>query len=569
MALELIHCIATVALLAFGPGWLIAARLPLAHCDRMLASLVLSLLAGWLWNWTIFISGFPWSATTALPVVAAVGLLWRRRELVALLADPTCQALLVSQALVAGWCLGWSGLVQTYSGGGWTSDWFEHWERALFFLRREPLDHLFLGVYPLTARPPLANILMVGWLELTEADFAHYQLFSTLLASLVFLPAALLAAQLGGRSAPKDSQPISILAVLCMLNPLFVQNTTFPWTKLPAAMFVLAALHFYLRAGVTRTAKIMAALFGLALAAGLLTHYSAAPYAIALGIAWWRRRPPVVAGPDFARATLVAAIAGALVLATWLGWAIPTYGVSGSLMTNTAITTVANNPTSQAWRIAFNLRDTVVPHFLRSPESRLIEQSSPWGYVRDWFFQSYQLNLIFAFGSLTWLVLLRELWQRHRRADHETRRFWWSFGAIVFTLGVATHGARDEWGLTHICLQALVLMGLAVVAVGWPQLHNRWRRLVYCGVAFDFATGIALHFAIQSQALDHWLAPGRTAAEIARGYNQGALMNLGGMIENRLLPAAGAIDPTLALALALAAIILALCRARSFKHRGT
>lgn len=74
--------------------------------------------------------------------------------------------------------------MQNYSGGGWTSDWFKHWERAVFYLNRGPADHLFLGIYPLTARPSLANVLMAGWLQLTQINFAHYQLFSALCACL-------------------------------------------------------------------------------------------------------------------------------------------------------------------------------------------------------------------------------------------------------------------------------------------------------------------------------------------------------------------------------------------------
>ena len=89
----------------------------------------------------------------------------------------------------------WAGLwlVASYSGGGWTSDWFEHWERTQFFLDRWPLDTKFLGFGALPARPPLANLVTGALLAVTRQDFAHYQFFTTLLNSLAFLPAALLA----------------------------------------------------------------------------------------------------------------------------------------------------------------------------------------------------------------------------------------------------------------------------------------------------------------------------------------------------------------------------------------
>ena len=42
---------------------------------------------------------------------------------------------------------------------------------------------------------------------------------------------------------------------------------------------------------------------------------------------------------------------------------------------------------------------------------------------------------------------------------------------LVIGLGVAAHGARDVWGLTHICLQALVLLGL-MAALGPEALRH-------------------------------------------------------------------------------------------------
>jgi 4-amino-4-deoxy-L-arabinose transferase-like glycosyltransferase len=36
-------------------------------------------------------------------------------------------------------------------------------------------------------------------------------------------------------------------AVVLMLNPLFLQNATYPWTKLQAAFFILSGLYFFLR----------------------------------------------------------------------------------------------------------------------------------------------------------------------------------------------------------------------------------------------------------------------------------------------------------------------------------
>jgi len=46
-------------------------------------------------------------------------------------------------------------LVRSYSGGEWAGDWYEHYERARFFLERYPLGQKLISVYLLPARPPL------------------------------------------------------------------------------------------------------------------------------------------------------------------------------------------------------------------------------------------------------------------------------------------------------------------------------------------------------------------------------------------------------------------------------
>ena len=74
------------------------------------------------------------------------------------------------------WCVSFLSFVKNYSGGAWTGDSYEHWERALYFLRMWGHDRAFIGLYQLPARPPLANVLAAGFLRLTSVDYAHYQI---------------------------------------------------------------------------------------------------------------------------------------------------------------------------------------------------------------------------------------------------------------------------------------------------------------------------------------------------------------------------------------------------------
>jgi hypothetical protein len=136
---------------------------------------------------------------------------------------------------------------------------------------------------------------------------------------------------------------------------------------------------------------------------------------------------------------------------------------------------------------------------------------------------------------------------------------------VVIGLGVAAHGARDVWGLTHICLQALVLLGLALLAARWRLLGRGWQRALIAGATLDLAAGIALHFAVQHHTLDRWLTPERTAMEITASYNPQTLKNLIGLMVNRLDTFHNVFAPPAALVAGLLTLLLltALYRARS------
>ncbi len=560
MTPDLLVCLVLFAGLAFGPGWPIAARLPLAPVERVLASVVLSFLLLWLFAWLVYVGGFGPRAFLLLPPAAGLGLWLGRRELADLVAARGVRALTAAQLLVTAWSVGWLALIVSYSGGDWTGDWFSQWERTRFFLERWPRDFLFFGIDPLPSRPPLVNVVLGAWLGLTHADFAAYQLFLTLCGSLVFLPAALLARRFGGGGPAA----LSLLAVLLMLHPLFLQNVTYAWTKLPAALFILAALHFFLRAHDPDASLTHAVLFSLSLAAGLLAHYSAGPYAVVLAAAWcalgWPRRRESV----WWRHTALAAAAGGLVLATWFAWSLATYGAHGTVASNTSVVDQAPTAGEQLARIAHNLRDTLVPPFLRSVDWSSYGQRSAWGAWRDSAFVLYQRNLFFAVGSVGALAALAALVQRSRTATPCARGFWsWFIGATI-VLGVAVHGSRDVWGNTGVCLQPLVLLGLVLLAAHWPELGRPWRLALIAGIAVDFTLGVLLHFGAQSFLLDRWLTPGRPEVDVFTSYSEFALMNLRAKLQLGLrffgetLPVA----PALILLLLAALLALALVRAR-------
>jgi hypothetical protein len=313
-----------------------------------------------------------------------------------------------------------------------------------------------------------------------------------------------------------------------------IENVTFAWTKLPAAFFVLTAFYFFLKAR-SKPESIRRLLFCSAfLAAGMLAHYSAGPYLVAIAVAWlavgWQQR----ANPIWWRNTGLAILCGGGVLALWFGWSLTTLGAHDTFLTNPSVTSSDAQHGNQLVKIGLNLFDTIVPHFLRPLDGLLIAQRSPWGAWRDWFFQCYQVNLLFAFGSVAWIALGRELIARAKDATATERRLGTGLIVGVILLGVGTHGQRDHWGLAHICLQALVILGLCFLASRWFLLPRGWRIALGVGAAFDFLAGIALHFGVQSYVLDRWFASDRSAQDTLTSYSDAALMNLTAKITHKL-----------------------------------
>jgi len=541
-----------------GLAWPLAARLKLSPPEKLLASTGLSLLGTFLFAWLVYVLALPTTALVALPVMAALGLVFNLRSLLTSWRDPEVRDLAFAQLLVAGWGVGWLGFVVTYSGGYWTGDWFGHWQRTQFFLEHWPRDQLFNGFDPITSRPPLVNVVTGAFLAANASSFAAYQLVMTLLGTLAFLPAALLARRWGGRSAS------ALLVVFFLVSPLFVQNATFAWTKLPATFFILSGLYFFLRTHDADAPRAAGTLCGALLAAGLLAHYSTGPYVVLLVIAWLllgRRHWGTAA---WWQTTLAAGVTGFVVLASWFGWAFTLFGVRATLASNTTVTEQAPTLAAQAGRVVLNLRDTLVPHFLRSVDFSGFAQANPWGWWRDWFFQLYQTNLPLALGSVAWAALTVIIGRELRLAPRRARTFWVAFVAGSVVLGVAVHAGRDAFGLAHICLQPLVLLGLAFLAARWPTVSRRWRLALVAGATVDFCLGIALQFGAESGALDRWFQPGPTGPATFLNYSQFAVMNLRAKVQSQWVFFGDACKPYLPLlALVLAALFaIALSRIR-------
>lgn len=466
---------------------------------------------------------------TALILTAAtlVGLVVRRAAIAAVFRDHEVRQFFTAWLVLVAWALGLLALVVTYSGGAWVADWFEQWQRTQFFVQRGPMDEQFLGIYALTARPPLANVVIAVWLEATVGrTFADAQVFMTLLGSIVVLPVWIVARQWSKRLTTGWW-----LVLVLMLNPSVVENLTFAWTKLPTAAFVLLGIAFLLqsdKSSTPGTRKFAAAALGLA----MVTHYSAGPWLIAIGAGYLVTRRGAWADAGFWTDLMRCAAIIALPLIVWVGWAAHAYGIRNTFGANTTVNGWHEQSTAEHLATPLrNIADTLVPFPIRGePADGLLRQKSRLGYVRDAAFCLYQVNLPMTFGLAGLWILAIGVATRNRApaavaAELPHRSFFTVTIPSVIILGILVHTPRDEWGLAHICLQPLIVLGLTWIAA---QLSTSARRHVAIWgalVAVDFVFGIALEVGIESGALRRFIWPGVSPERLTDMLTHTAMVN--------------------------------------------
>ena len=481
------------AVWSIGPGLWVVRRFDWDPLEKLCAATALSYLMLFLWFWGGALTGFL-PAAASVWTLAALGMTMAvRKDAAALWRDPRLRTGVSGWAALLLWSLLLQLVVRHYGGADWSGDWYEHYQRSVFFTLW-PFDtgFLFLDRYLLPARPPLMNVVAAGTMSLVGTAFAGFQVVMTFLNSLIYLPLLALTRVFGGG----DRRTPWILAMLLALSPMFCQNVTYTWTRLFAGFFVVLALVLYIEAWRGGDSAGMVAAFTF-LAAGFLVHFSAGPYLVVLAghyLAFlWRRRR----GRGRELAAIV--VTGVVILGSWFGWSLGAFGVRGTFGTNTTVTDSSNrSPGENVVKVLFNIERTIVPFVVHGGLPLDGREVSSAVTVRSTAFLLYQNNLVFAFGSLAWIVvgiLLIRGWREGRTGERPPPRAFWAWGIVlVVVLGIAVVGGPVDQGLAHICLQPLVLMLLAFAAARLTGLRPALRTVILVGAVIDFVFGIVLHF---------------------------------------------------------------------------
>jgi hypothetical protein len=487
---------------SFAPGFFFLRRLRWSPMEKLCGSVGLSLVLLYLATWGIYCARVPggaasyWAVTVICAAMAAAS--WKDMRQMA--RNLRVRRALTGQILLWGWAYLILAMIRLYSGAGWFGDDIEHFQRSLFFLHRFPPTTPIWGDYLLPARPPMMNVLGAFFMAQTRDGYDVLQLVFTFLNSLLLLPCCLILPALVVR--PLRRRPVRYaplaLAALFALNPAIMQAATYAWTKSLAAFFVVLGLGLYL-AGWRKADRIRTTAAFISLAAALLVHYSAGPYCAFLALhylarVFWRR-------PRKWRELAGIAVCCGLLLATWFGWAVASFGLHGATQSNSSVTFAQRYQGNNFVKIGANLVDTVIPPVVRDPSLfKMFEQPSPTGTLRDHAFVLYQLNMLFGMGLVGGPLALWILYRafRGRKGAGRERSFWLFLVPFCAVVGIAVVGERDFYGVAHLTLLSMMALGVTAVAAALPLRRGAMIALM-AGLAVDFSLGIFLQERIQSR----------------------------------------------------------------------
>ena len=490
---ELLVTLPLLAVCSFAQGFFFVRRFRWSGLEKLCGSVALSLILLWLAAWGVYVlaPSLQQGAYVGIVAICCAAAVFTWREALALFRQPRVRRALAGYGFLLAWTLLILSIIRVYTGAFWIGDWMEHFQRALFFLHHFPSGTPIYGAYQLPARPPMMNVLASLFLSVTEDRFEIFQVVFTFFNLLVFLPCCL-AIPVVARVRRVRVLP---LAAIIAMNPSAMQNATYTWTKSLTAFFVIFAICLYLSGWRKRDSVRMTCAF-LALAAGLLVHYSAGPYCVFFALHYlivvFRTRPN-----KWVELSSIAA-GSAVLLLTWFGWSLATYGVKSTSASNSTFILAKTYHGTLLAKISGNLFDSFVPVILHdSAKLQLYSQPYRPAVLRDATFGIYQTNVILMMGLVGGPLVVWFLIQAFRSGKRGGERsFWlWLIGFSVI-VGIATTGERDEFGVGHLTLVPMEMLGLTLLS---SQFYKK-RAIAFAiltGCAVDFGLGVFLHARVQ------------------------------------------------------------------------
>lgn len=367
----------------------------------------------------------------------------------------------------------WQCLFPFYYGAGWYGDWFEHYERVLFFLNDRPLHHSFLGMYSALARTPLFHLVQAFVMRFEGSSFYYFQGLSTLLNTLFFFPFYFFLKRMNKQR----------FIFLLYLSPYILRMATYTFPKAFASFFVLCAFYFYLREGKNKKIYID---IGLLSGCAVMAHQSGLFYfaALCLLLLWHRR------WRDFSTVTFFAAIP----VSVWIVYGVVFFSAGKLLVDTPAFSYGLSNPEFAWLQIKVNnLAGAFIPFvFFRDfyPWILLGLDTSSYSFYSLW--NKWQN---FAYGGLpaVWTLsltfyVLRKGEKRNNFFPKEILLFVVPFAFFCDVLTVNNTGVPI--GVAQNGMMPMVLL-LGLYGIG--SIQDIPKKVLFC-VFIEYLAGFAVFY---------------------------------------------------------------------------
>lgn len=338
------------------PGCAVACHLNLEPLDRPVVFILTGFTLMYLCEFGAYLLSLPpWFPIVLLLLISLISmfLFSRRRSKYSLIATfPWAET--IAWLTLSIWGLALQFKIVVYGAQiGWWGDWFEHYERSIFFLEQMPPETKFIsGLWTLSARGPLFNasagLLMGGF----GKEYWTYQVIATVLNAFPVIALALLFQNISGlRRLPA----LIWSGVIFALAPFAVQQVIYPWTKMFTTGFILVGVHFYIMGAKRGDMSLMAWAF-VSFALGILAHYMTVLFASFFLIHFLY----TITKNRLKIKLLIYPFGSCLLfLSTWFVYLVVNFGIVGTIMGNSTMGKFAEDYHKE-YGITMNYREVVL-----------------------------------------------------------------------------------------------------------------------------------------------------------------------------------------------------------------
>jgi hypothetical protein len=435
--------------------------------------------------------------------ILAVSIISRKR-IKKILSDKTERRFLFFSLLMLFWLVIFHSLHRCYGGGGWGGDWYEHYERSVFLSMHYDRNYQFIETYSFPARPPLFNLICAFFFSIFGTSFWVFQITCSFLNMTLVFGGWLLVTQIFP-SLKKTS--LIVFIALFMLNIPMVRQMIYTMTKGLAAAYVLAGAAVYLKGRRDFDLKYLSLAF-LLLSAGVLAHYSAAPFFLAISLDL-----PVLflLKPDRRRfASLIAVILlSSALLLSWMTYSIGFYGIEKTFLSNTTYTESRNLTIfNRISKDLYNLRTTFLPNIKIMEIFFQVPLALKMIFLYDTVILFYSESLTGNLGitlSLCLLVFLARKGKyliqsiKAKETEASSALFWILFLGAGGMMAIASNGGLMPFGTAHV---SFVPVGALFLLFAWhaaKQIPRVSLRLtIALGVIFESFVVLSLRIIVLS-----------------------------------------------------------------------